>query len=159
MIIWGDGDLTHKGDKPCTLSLQFLLRDDKLQLSVMMRSQDIILGTPYDIFMFSELQRTVARLLDVDAGKYVHHVGSCHFYVRDLPIIAGLKLTTLTENTLPRGVILPHKRSDILWLHHELEALLDHGPDAVDEEFRALNPWYCTQIGKLFEKETEEKTA
>ena len=40
-------------DIPCTISFQFLIRNNKLDMIVNMRSNDIFLGFPYDIFNFS----------------------------------------------------------------------------------------------------------
>ena len=75
-------DLTNP-DKPCTLSLQFLIRDGALHLIVSMRSNDAWLGMPYDMFCFMAIQRLAADLLDVRSGTYVHNVGSLHLYEKD----------------------------------------------------------------------------
>lgn len=86
--MWDSGDLIHaerldKKDLPCTLNLQFLLRNDKLNLVTFMRSNDVWLGLPYDSFCFTTLQRMVAEKLGVEVGKYVHNVGSMHYYARN----------------------------------------------------------------------------
>lgn len=73
------GNSTSK-DLPCTLTLQFLLRGKQLHLVVNMRSNDMWLGMPYDIFAFTAIQRLIAEALNVDTGTYVHNVGSLHFY-------------------------------------------------------------------------------
>lgn len=77
----------HKSypDCPCTMSLQFLLREDqegvlRLHLIVTMRSNDIWFGTPIDVFMFTFLQRQMAASLRVSVGEYVHQAGSLHVY-------------------------------------------------------------------------------
>ncbi|PLA73424.1 thymidylate synthase [Hydrogenovibrio sp. SC-1] len=65
---------------PCTCTLQFLLRNGKLNLFVNMRSNDVFLGLPHDIFSFTMLQEIVARSIGVDIGVYQHSVGSLHLY-------------------------------------------------------------------------------
>ena len=65
---------------PCTLSFQFLLRRDILDMVVTMRSWDLCRGLPYDIMMFSGLLMAVARCLYVDAGNVTVRAGSCHIY-------------------------------------------------------------------------------
>ena len=67
-------------DTPCTLALQFLIRDEKLNLITTMRSNDIIWGLPYDIFMFTTLQEIVANTLGMEIGWYLHRPGSLHLY-------------------------------------------------------------------------------
>ena len=71
-------------DIPCTCVLQFLVRDDRLHLVVMMRSNDAFIGLPHDLFAFTMLQEVVARSLDVELGTYRHMVGSLHIYKNDL---------------------------------------------------------------------------
>lgn len=72
----------HK-DVPCTCSLQFLLRDDCLNLIVYMRSNDIYKGLPHDIFSFTMMQEIMAVRLGVGIGWYKHIVGSFHLYDAD----------------------------------------------------------------------------
>ena len=45
-----------------------------------MRSNDVYLGLPHDVFFFTMLQELVARRLDVELGLYRHIVGSLHLY-------------------------------------------------------------------------------
>lgn len=69
-------------DEICTLNLQFFIRDNRLHMIVNMRSNDIILGTANDIFMFSMIQQILAVKLDVKVGKYYHNAASLHLYDR-----------------------------------------------------------------------------
>ena len=73
-------------DIPCTISLQFLLREGKLNLITTMRSNDLWWGFPYDIFNFTQLQRYVAMKLEVPVGWYLHQVGSLHLYEQHFDI-------------------------------------------------------------------------
>ena len=78
-----DADNRPTKDTPCTVYLQFLLRDGKLNLSVHMRSNDIWMGVPYDMFSFCFLQMLMAMELGVEIGEYTHYAGSLHMYQRD----------------------------------------------------------------------------
>lgn len=69
----------HK-DIPCTCSLQFILRNNKLYMITNMRSNDAYLGLPHDVFFFTMLQEIIARTLSVEIGTYKHMVGSLHLY-------------------------------------------------------------------------------
>ena len=71
-------------DHPCTLTLQFLLRNNRLHLLVTMRSNDLFMGSCYDIFSFTMLQEMMAWELDVEIGFYQHSVNSWHLYERDI---------------------------------------------------------------------------
>lgn len=70
-------------DELCTIALQFLLRDGKLNCTGMMRSNDIWFGFPYDVIFFTELQKYIAARLKVKTGTYTHFVTSMHLYDRD----------------------------------------------------------------------------
>lgn len=70
-------------DEPCTTSLQFLLRDGKLNLIVNMRSSDAWLGVPYDTYTFTMIQNCFAAVLGVQRGWFSMHAGSAHLYDRD----------------------------------------------------------------------------
>lgn len=71
-------------DLNCTIALQFILRDNKLDLIVTMRSNDIWLGLPYDLFNFTCMQIQMAMEIGAEIGTYYHNVGSLHMYTRDL---------------------------------------------------------------------------
>lgn len=48
-----------------------------------MRSNDLWLGTTYDVMQFVMLQASIASVLKAGVGKYVHTAGSLHLYERD----------------------------------------------------------------------------
>lgn len=70
-------------DVNCTICLQFLVRCGKLYMTVYMRSNDIWLGFPYDVFNFTALQVYMAMVLNLQLGSYTHITGSLHLYKKD----------------------------------------------------------------------------
>lgn len=89
----------YEGNKdfPCTLTAQFLIRDNKLNLIVNMRSNDLIYGTCYDVPFFTCLQKRVLDVLKekdgfdgLVLGVYVHNVGSLHVYERHFSMLDEL---------------------------------------------------------------------
>lgn len=72
----------HK-DIPCTCTLQFMVRRNRLNMIIYMRSNDAFRGLPHDIFSFTMIQELVARALNVELGTYKHAVGSLHLYGHD----------------------------------------------------------------------------
>lgn len=71
-------------DVPCTVCLQFFIRDGKLHMTTYMRSNDVWTGFPYDVFSFTCIQILVAFRLHIDIGTYTHIAGSLHMYQRSL---------------------------------------------------------------------------
>ena len=71
-------------DMQCTIALQFLIRNNKLEMTVYMRSNDVFFGLPYDYIYFVSLGEYISKKLNVEFGKYIHHATSMHMYLRDL---------------------------------------------------------------------------
>ena len=70
-------------DVNCTVSCQFFIRDNKLYMTTYMRSNDIWMGFPYDVFQFTAMQILLSMQLGVELGTYTHIAGSLHMYKRD----------------------------------------------------------------------------
>ncbi len=71
-----------KLDVPCTLALQFFIRNNALHQIVHMRSSDVILGIAYDVPAFTMFQEILANELGVELGTYTHVSNSLHIYER-----------------------------------------------------------------------------
>lgn len=71
---------TGQSDVPCTCTIQFLYRDGRLHVVTYMRSNDVYLGFPHDVFCFTLLQEWVARRIGAEPGTYKHVAGSLHLY-------------------------------------------------------------------------------
>lgn len=76
--------MTHPSkDVNCTVCLQFFIRDGKLSCTTYMRSNDLWMGFPNDVFQFTCIQILLAMKLGVKVGRYTHIAGSLHLYERD----------------------------------------------------------------------------
>lgn len=79
-------------DVPCTLSLQWLFRNDNLHCVASMRSSDLWLGFPFDVFSFSMMSAYVLLTLQSknilpkksNLGMLTLTAGSQHIYKRNL---------------------------------------------------------------------------
>ena len=88
---------TPSKDIPCTVSLQWVIRADTIHCIVNMRSSDLFLGLPYDIFNFSMMTMEIREALrdipmweDLMLGNLYYSAGSCHIYARDMPKIKDI---------------------------------------------------------------------
>lgn len=89
--------MPDKRDYPCTVLHQFRIRNNRLNMSVYMRSNDVWLGAAYDWFQFTRVQIAIASVLGIEPGLYAHHVGSLHIYETHYETARALKYT----DTLP----------------------------------------------------------
>ena len=82
-----DGKEIHKydHDTPCTYAVQFTVLDGKLNMSVVMRSNDLWYGFCNDQYQFSNLQMLVARETGYKMGTYYHFAHNLHLYNDKLP--------------------------------------------------------------------------
>jgi len=88
-------------DVACVNTVQFLIRNNKLDSIVTMRSNDMIWGLPYDIYLFTMLQELLSVELGVELGMYYHNVGSMHIYDRHLNLAQEMleeKESKMSEN-------------------------------------------------------------
>lgn len=76
-------------DFPCTLDLQFFIRENKLYLTTHMRSNDVIKGVTFDFPFFMIFQQNMLLVLqqlkypDLEMGTYTHMSASMHAYESD----------------------------------------------------------------------------
>ena len=77
-----DGKENHNYtyDTPCTYAVQFTIIDNKLNMSVYMRSNDLWYGFCNDQFCFSELQKLISKKIKIKIGTYYHHAHNMHIY-------------------------------------------------------------------------------
>lgn len=82
-------------DQVCTMHGQFLIRDDYLNFTIVMRSNDVVKGMVYDVPWFNWLMYKMRDQLEpiypgLKIGMYTHIVHSLHVYERDLPLVFSM---------------------------------------------------------------------
>mgnify|MGYP003117701430 FL=1 len=75
----------YTNDTPCTYAVQFTVLNGKLNMSVVMRSNDLWYGFCNDQYQFSNLQMYVAYELNLPVGTYYHFAHNLHLYNDKLP--------------------------------------------------------------------------
>lgn len=73
----------YEFDTPCTLAVGFYVLpfdESKLNMTVTMRSNDLVYGFCNDQYCFSELQELVANELGMEVGEYYHFAQNLHIY-------------------------------------------------------------------------------
>jgi thymidylate synthase len=71
-------------DIPCNICSMLKIRGQKLEWSQIMRSNDVLLGMPYNFVQFTCLQEILAGWLEIEIGSYNHYSDSLHLYNRDI---------------------------------------------------------------------------
>lgn len=79
MLNWGGFDRV-----PCSLSYQFMIREGKLVVIYNQRSCDFVKFFGADVYFTIELLKMVAKNLGIEAGQFIHNLGSLHAFAGDL---------------------------------------------------------------------------
>lgn len=104
-----DPQLDTRGhrDVPCTLNYRFFIRHGRLDMHTTMRSNDVWLGLPYDLFTATLLQELMAGWLGVEVGAYHHHVDSLHLYAQHYDGAAQVSTSAVESSPLMPAMAAP----------------------------------------------------
>ena len=140
----------HRGtclDEICTFNLTFYIIDGKLNCTCNMRSNDVIGCMPYDVAYFTNLQKYIARRLDIPTGYYYHFAVSAHHYYDDINnryLLSKYKVP-VTKKSFDFEKLIEKK--DSLW--DVMTKTLEENPDDVNGNTeKLLNLFYNLQIIK-----------
>lgn len=112
-----DNGKPRNDDIPCNICSLLKVRDGKMEWSQIMRSNDILLGMPYNFVQFTSLQEILAGWLELEVGSYNHYSDSLHLYCRD-----SEKIGIGTEKKIENTDSLSIKRNDSEKIFKEIYA-------------------------------------
>ena len=104
-----DDSIIGAKDVPCTIALQFFIRDNKLHQVATMRSSDLVLGISYDVPAFTFLQELMANELGVELGTYIHVSNSLHVYERHFEMLDEI----LDKRSSATSTLMSHTRGQM----------------------------------------------
>ena len=135
--IWRENPRSSK-DIPCTLSLQFMLREAHditwLHTIASMRSNDAWLGTPYDTFNFSAISFYIVCWLNFHGikcklGELNIQAGSRHIYHNDFRHLDSIFTSVYMDETeLNLNDLIPKYKNDPDLFIKNLEEAADFTP-------------------------------
>ena len=70
----------YSKDTPCTYAVQFTILHGRLNMCVVMRSNDLWYGFCNDQYCFSQLQEMISLELGIETGTYYHFAHNMHLY-------------------------------------------------------------------------------
>lgn len=130
-------------DEPCTIALQVNVRDDKLHMTALMRSNDIWFGFPYDVVFFNAVQQVIADRLGIEVGTYAHFATSLHMYDRNREEVKN-NLNNLSKNNAKIKI-------DVLRIEREAKELYNIVDKMENPKKEFLN--YMRENGYITEEE------
>ena len=114
-------------DEPCTVCLDYQIRNNKLQCTCVMRSNDMNFGLRNDLGFFISLQKYIARRLGVEVGSYNHFAMSIHVYDRDIKFAKDVAYGTMKQikEKLNIDLLLEHKDELVKWVDNNFTSKED----------------------------------
>lgn len=79
----------YSDDPACLQNIQFFIRDNKLHMKVLFRSNDACKAAFMNMFALIMLQKRIADELGIEVGTYTHRANSFHCYERDFAMLDG----------------------------------------------------------------------
>lgn len=131
-------------DNPCTMYLHFCIRDEALNLTVQMRSNDVWYGLPYDAFFFTVLQQIVLAQINaitdgspIRLGTYSHFANSLHVYEKDWERVASCARALYNDLGATPSITTEDLSAISPFLHRE--DFMRNAPDVIPPYDNALD--------------------
>ena len=99
-----DRSKRETNDRACNIASVFSVRNGKLNLSQIVRSNDFIWGLPYNLIQFGHIQQTIAEYLDLEIGDLNWFAHNLHVYE---PHFEDLHAIHSHESLYPYGLEVP----------------------------------------------------
>lgn len=77
---WNPGELDEMALPPCHVLCQFYVSGDELSCMLYQRSNDLFLGSPFNIASYAMLTRMIAQVTGLRAGDFIYSQGDTHIY-------------------------------------------------------------------------------
>ncbi len=120
--LWNIDDLDEMALNPCVWNTHWQVLEGKLHLTVGVRSNDVGLGNPFNVFQYYVLQRMIAQVTGYSLGTLTFNIDNIHGYERHLEPLA-------------EQIKQPQFEAPELWINPEVKDFYDFTID----DFKLLN--------------------
>jgi thymidylate synthase len=139
-------------DFVCTMYGIFQIRNNKLNFTISMRSNDAILGLPTDVAFFCTLQQQMLVHLkptypELELGEYTHIANSLHIYENNFKVVEEMLNEDFTQEEMPivKESLINKNGSPAFALNN----LLNNRSDASYSNSDEVYSWIHKKINKL----------
>lgn len=125
--LWDKDDLDKMALQPCVWNTQWIVKQNKLHLIVGIRSNDLALGHPFNVFQYYVLQRMIAQVTNYELGTLTFNINDLHIYDRHIPHL--VKQISLEKYSAPELKINPEIKNFYDFKIDDFELInYQHGP-------------------------------
>lgn len=115
MTVYNNENAYISNDNPCTMFVAFFVQDSMLNMQVVMRSNDLFYGLPYDLPWYRAVQIAMLKCLHANReyeyirlGHYLHTAVNLHYYERN-------------EDAIHANSVKPNSDDDIIKMSYYLD--------------------------------------
>lgn len=85
--LWNIEDLDEMALQPCVWKTNWIYEEGRLNLIVGVRSNDICVGNPFNVFQYYVLQRMICQVTGLHLGTLQFDIDDAHIYDRHFPVL------------------------------------------------------------------------
>lgn len=137
-------------DIPCNTTIYLKIKKNKLDITILNRSNDLFLGVPYNVFIFNLLQIYIAKRLDCEIGIQTHYTDSLHLYEKDFIRVANI----IKNNSLE---IISKIEKDLNTYNFQNYVFINHA-NILEQKFINLQDLEIKNIFLLYASFKEKKS-
>lgn len=124
---------SRNADIPCNVTSMLKVADGRLEWMQIMRSNDLVLGLPYNLIQWTTIHEIIAGWMSLEVGSYVHVSDSLHIYDRDRDRISmrpAAPPDTVTDLRLPKSesdrvFVELERAAEAMSLEREVDAVVE----------------------------------
>jgi thymidylate synthase len=110
--LWIPAYLDRMMITPCVWATQWLRHGGKLNLTVSIRSNDICIGNPFNVFQYQVLQFMMAQIVGLPVGTITFNITDAHIYDRHIDLAR-------------EQILEPTHDAPKLWINPEIKNFYD----------------------------------
>lgn len=85
--LWNIEDLDEMALEPCVWKTNWIYEEGKLNLILGVRSNDICVGNPFNVYQYYVLQRMICQVTGMELGYLQLDIDDAHIYDRHFPLL------------------------------------------------------------------------
>lgn len=151
LTLYSPEDLARGGslDIPCNTTVYLKIRYGKLDITIVNRSNDLFMGVPYNVFVFSCIQKYVALNLGLGIGVQRHFTDSLHLYKADFERVENVIKTNSDEEIVSwRKSVSPANLYSSMLSEYEAICELDRKPLRCSYTKKVFADYFSYKSGK-----------
>ena len=131
-----EGGKPTDADIPCNVVSMLKVRNDRLEWTQVVRSNDLFRGLPYNLIQYTTLQEIMAGWLGLGLGSYNQISDSLHLYTREANMVSVEDNDPTAPNT--DSLMLPKDESDRVLRTMEMQLERMSGEPLTVDDLHAL---------------------